>query len=179
MKRKIKFCIFIFLFCILNNIKGEVLKKWDNLKYGNHRAVVLVDKNVDAAYSKIEWRRRDDNASQKEIIIVDSKTKKIVPRKNKQYIHTEYSGDAKYAYLSIYEKDGAIIVLDTKTLKEIVSYPANMPVGKYNFINKNRQFYPSLFGNSIAKEKTKKILNRYEKRSLRAYLKTIMNNQDF
>ena len=41
----------------------------------------------------------------------------------------------------------------TDTFKELKDYPANVPVGKYNFINKNRKFYPRLFGLSIFKEK--------------------------
>lgn len=123
-----------------------------------------------------------DNGSD-ELVLIDKNdfsTKTITPRKNQQYIHTEYSGDGTYAYLSIYEKDGAIVVLDTKTLKEYTAYKANMPVGKYNFINKNRVFYPRLFGMDVFKEKCNKALpcdmkdlNGYEKRSLQDYLKSI------
>ncbi len=121
-------------------------------------------------YTKYLWA---DNGSD-ELILIDKQTYKkrvIIPRKNKQYIHTEYSGDGKLAYLSLYEKDGEIIVWDTKTKKELVSYKANIPVGKYNFINKNRQFYPRLFGQTIYKQnmKNKKKLNSYEKQSLKAY----------
>ncbi len=121
-----------------------------------------------------------DNGSEELILINkdDYSIKKLVPRKNQQYIHTEYSGDGKYTYLSIYEKDGAIIVLDTKSFKELASYPANIPVGKYNFINKNREFYPRLFGWDIFEEKCDKKLpckaaklNAYEKRSLDDFLK--------
>jgi mono/diheme cytochrome c family protein len=115
-----------------------------------------------------------------ELLLISKKDysiKKIVPRKGKQYIHTEYSGDGKYAYLSIYEKDGEIIVLDTTTLKELAAYDANIPVGKYNFINKNRQFYPRLFGLDMVNQRGKDIdtslLNAYEKRSLSHYLDSL------
>jgi len=139
-----------------------------------------------------------DNGSD-ELILVDKDKyfiKKLIPRKNKQYIHTEYSGDGKYAYLSIYEKDGEIIVLDTLTLQEITSYPANMPVGKYNYINKNRRFYPMLFGISIFNEKCLKChdksyikshnilptnckvkLNKYELKSIKDYIKFFNPNK--
>ena len=96
-----------------------------------------------------------DNGSD-ELVLVnkdDYSIKKMVPVKGKQYIHAEFSGDGKYTYLSIYDHDGSIEVWDTDTLKKIVSYPADIPVGKYNFINKNRRFYPMLFGEEIFKEK--------------------------
>ena len=121
-----------------------------------------------------------DNGSD-ELVLIDKDSyalKKIVPRKNQQYIHTEYSGDGKIAYLSIYERDGAIVVIDTKTFKELASYDANIPVGKYNFINKNRQFYPRLFGMDVFKEKCNSTLpcdqsglNPYEQQSINDYLK--------
>ncbi|TKC07197.1 glycoside hydrolase domain-containing protein [Pedobacter frigoris] len=44
---------------------------------GNHRAVISVGKNTDAAEVKIEWRRRDWDADQKAIIITDEKGNKI------------------------------------------------------------------------------------------------------
>ncbi len=121
-----------------------------------------------------------DNGSD-ELVLIDKNDysiKKMVPRKGQQYIHTEYSGDGKYTYLSIYEKDGAIVVLDTLTFKELASYPANIPVGKYNFINKNREFYPRLFGMDIFKEKCNSQLpceniklDAYEQQSLNDFLK--------
>ena len=121
-----------------------------------------------------------DNGSDELVLINkdDYSIKKMVPRKGQQYIHTEYSGDGKYTYLSIYEKDGAIVVLDTLTFKELASYPANIPVGKYNFINKNREFYPRLFGMDIFKEKCNSKLpceniklNAYEQQSFNDFLK--------
>ncbi len=98
-----------------------------------------------------------DNGSD-ELILVNKKDyslKKLIPRKGKQYIHAEFSGDGKFTYLSIYEHDGDILVWDTKTLKELKDYKADIPVGKYNFICKNRRFYPMLFGQEIAREKFK------------------------
>ena len=96
-----------------------------------------------------------DNGSDA-LVLVDKKSfaiKKLIPRKNKRYIHTEFSGDGKLAYLSIYEPDGDLLVWQTDTFRELKDYPANIPVGKYNFINKNRKFYPMLFGMTIFKEK--------------------------
>jgi len=96
-----------------------------------------------------------DNGSD-ELILINKKDysiKKLVPSPGKQYIHAEFSGDGKYTYLSIYDKNGSLQVWDTDALKKIKSYPANMPVGKYNFICKNRRFYPKLFGEEIFREK--------------------------
>ena len=91
-----------------------------------------------------------------ELVLIDKdnySVKKIVPVKGKRYIHVEFSGDGKYSYLSIYEPDGYLLVWQTDTFKELKRYKANMPIGKYNFINKNRVFYPKLFGETIFKEK--------------------------
>jgi len=96
-----------------------------------------------------------DNGSD-EIVLIDKESYKITKKRvlpKKRYIHTEFSGDGKIAYLSIYENNGALIVYETDTFREIRRYFANIPVGKYNFINKNRVFYPKLFGETIFKEK--------------------------
>ena len=86
----------------------------------------------------------------------------------------------KYAYLSIYEQNGEIIVIDTNSFKELASYDANVPVGKYNFINKNREFYPRLFGIDIFKQNCNSKLpcdsssfNYYENKSFEDFTKTI------
>ncbi len=96
-----------------------------------------------------------DNGSDQLVLVnkKDYSIKKLIPRKDKRYIHTEFSGDGKFAYLSIYERDGDLLVWQTDTFKEFKDYKANVPVGKYNFINKNRKFYPMLFGETIFKEK--------------------------
>ena len=96
-----------------------------------------------------------DNGSD-ELVLVNKKDysiKKLIPKKGKQYIHAEFSGDGRYTYLSIYDHNGSLQVWDTDSLKMIKSYPANVPVGKYNFICKNRRFYPKLFGEEIFREK--------------------------
>ncbi len=96
-----------------------------------------------------------DNGSDQLVLVnkKDYSTRILTPIKGKKFNHTEFSGDGKYAYLSIYEPDGALLVYDTAALKELKHYPANVPVGKYNFINKNRRFYPALFGKTLFEEK--------------------------
>ncbi len=121
-----------------------------------------------------------DNGSDELILVSkhDFQMKKKIPIKDKQYIHTEFTGDGKYAYLSIYEHNGSIEVWDTKSFEKIASYACDIPVGKYNYINKNRQFYPRLFGVDIFNQNCKynknatkcmqslKDLNIYEKESV-------------
>jgi len=96
-----------------------------------------------------------DNGSDQLVLVSkkDYKTKVLTPINGKKFNHTEFSGDGKFAYLSIYEPDGALLVYDTASLKELDHYPANVPVGKYNFVNKNRRFYPALFGQTLFEEK--------------------------
>jgi mono/diheme cytochrome c family protein/DNA-binding beta-propeller fold protein YncE len=50
--------------------------------------------------------------------------------------HTEFTKDGRYALVSVWEMDGALIVFDAQTLKEIKRLPMKKPVGKYNVWNK-------------------------------------------
>jgi mono/diheme cytochrome c family protein/DNA-binding beta-propeller fold protein YncE len=50
--------------------------------------------------------------------------------------HVEFDRYGKYALASLWENDGAVIVYDAQTLKEIKRIPAKKPVGKYNLHNK-------------------------------------------
>jgi hypothetical protein len=54
----------------------------------------------------------------------------------KTLAHIEFTRDGKYALASLWEMDGAIIVYDAQTLKEVKRIPASKPVGKYNLYNK-------------------------------------------
>jgi hypothetical protein len=51
---------------------------WDAGTLGNHRAIVHVPANTDAAWAHIAWRRRDKNPENKEIIVIDAATGKRV-----------------------------------------------------------------------------------------------------
>ena len=46
--------------------------------------------------------------------------------------HVEFTRDGRYALLSIWEMDGAVVVYDGDTLEEVKRIPASKPVGKYN-----------------------------------------------
>lgn len=50
--------------------------------------------------------------------------------------HIEFTRDGRHALASVWEKDGAIVVYDAQTLKEVKRLPMSKPVGKYNVFNK-------------------------------------------
>ena len=54
----------------------------------------------------------------------------------KTLAHIEFTKDGRYALASVWEMDGAIIVYDAQTLKEVKRLPMSKPVGKYNVWNK-------------------------------------------
>ena len=74
------------------------------------------------------------------IHVIDKSTLEIVktlqPEPGKTAAHIEYTKDGKYALLSIWDMDGAVIVYDADTLKEIKRLPMKKPSGKYNVYNK-------------------------------------------
>ncbi len=50
--------------------------------------------------------------------------------------HIEFTRDGRYALASLWEMNGALIVYDASTLKEVKRLPMSKPVGKYNVFNK-------------------------------------------
>lgn len=72
--------------------------------------------------------------------VIDKQTLEIVktldPAPGKTVAHTEFTKDGRYALVSIWEQDGAVIVYDAKTLEEVKRLPMVKPSGKYNVWNK-------------------------------------------
>ncbi len=54
----------------------------------------------------------------------------------KTLAHIEFTKDGRFALASVWEMDGALVVYDAQTLKEIKRLPMSKPVGKYNVWNK-------------------------------------------
>lgn len=50
--------------------------------------------------------------------------------------HIEFTRDGRYALASLGEMDGALIVYDAQTLREVTRLPMRKPIGKYNVWNK-------------------------------------------
>ncbi len=74
------------------------------------------------------------------MVVIDKQTLEIVarpkPAPGKTSAHVEFTKDGRYALVSIWDMDGAIVVYDAKTLKEVKRIPMKKPSGKYNVHNK-------------------------------------------
>jgi DNA-binding beta-propeller fold protein YncE len=72
--------------------------------------------------------------------IIDTRTLEIAhtirPVPGRLTRHVEFTRDGKYALVSLSEKDGAILVLDSATFTEVKRLPMSAPIGKYNVWNK-------------------------------------------
>ena len=78
-------------------------------------------------------------ASKDTLTLIDKKTLEPVAslrEPGRTLAHTEFTKDGRYALVSVWETDGAIIVFDAQTLKEVKRLPMSKPVGKYNVWNK-------------------------------------------
>ena len=74
--------------------------------------------------------------------VIDKQSLEIVktlrPAPGKTSGHVEFTQDGRYALVSVWEMDGAIVVYDAKTLEEVRRIPFVKPAGKYNVNNKIR-----------------------------------------
>jgi len=62
----------------------------------------------------------------------------LTPAPGKKAMHVEFTATGDRALVSIWDKDGAVVVYDARTLAEELRLPFAMPVGKYNAANKTR-----------------------------------------
>ena len=60
----------------------------------------------------------------------------VTPVPGKTAAHVEFTRDGRYALVSVWETDRALVVYDGQTLKEVKRLPMKRPVGKYNVYNK-------------------------------------------
>ncbi|OGP65197.1 MAG: hypothetical protein A3K22_00185 [Deltaproteobacteria bacterium RBG_16_42_7] len=79
------------------------------------------------------------------IQIIDKTTlqvvKTLIPENGKKAMHIEFTKDGKYAMVSIYEEEGAVVIYDAFKLNEVMRIPFKKPAGKYNALNKT---YPKI-----------------------------------
>ena len=72
--------------------------------------------------------------------VIDKRSLEIVktlrPEPGKTAAHVEFTRDGRYALVSLWELDGALIVYDAATLEEVKRIPMSKPAGKYNVYNK-------------------------------------------
>jgi cytochrome c553/DNA-binding beta-propeller fold protein YncE len=60
----------------------------------------------------------------------------VTPSPGRTSAHVEFTRDGRYALVSLMEPDGALIVYDAATWREVKRIPMVKPVGKYNVFNK-------------------------------------------
>jgi mono/diheme cytochrome c family protein/WD40 repeat protein len=60
----------------------------------------------------------------------------LKPEPGKTFAHVEFTKDGNYVLASLWEMDGALIIYDAATLREVKRLPMKKPVGKYNVWNK-------------------------------------------
>ena len=73
------------------------------------------------------------------LTVIDKSTLQVaahVREPGRTLAHVEFTRDGRYVLASVLETDGALIVYDADTLKEVKRLPMNKPVGKYNVYNK-------------------------------------------
>jgi cytochrome c553 len=72
--------------------------------------------------------------------VIDKKTLEIVktlrPEPGKTSAHVEFDKTGSHALVSIWDKKGALVIYDAKTLEEVKRLPMVKPSGKYNVHNK-------------------------------------------
>jgi len=91
-------------------------------------------------YAWTDGFNSNNPASRDVMHIIDKRTLEVAqilrPAPGKTAAHVEFTRDGKYALVSIWENDGALVIYDAATLKEIKRLPMNKPSGKYNVYNK-------------------------------------------
>lgn len=74
------------------------------------------------------------------IRVIDEEKLEIIktlrPAPGKTAAHVEFTRDGRYALVSIWDMDGALVVYDATTLEEAKRIPMKKPSGKYNVYNK-------------------------------------------
>jgi DNA-binding beta-propeller fold protein YncE/cytochrome c553 len=72
--------------------------------------------------------------------VFDKRTLEMVktlrPEPGKTSAHVEFTRDGRYALVSLWENEGALVVYDAATFAEVKRIPMNKPSGKYNVYNK-------------------------------------------
>jgi len=72
--------------------------------------------------------------------IIDKRSLEVVrtltPAPGKTAAHVEFPRDGRYALVSIWEMDGALVIYDAATFAEVKRLPMSKPSGKYNVYNK-------------------------------------------
>lgn len=92
------------------------------------------------AKSKYAWADVFFGPNKDVMHIIDKEKLELVdtlrPTPGKTSAHVEFTKNGDYALLSIWDKEGELIIFDAKTLKEVKRLKMSKPSGKYNVYNK-------------------------------------------
>ncbi len=77
------------------------------------------------------------------IQLIDKRTltlaaQELIPAPGKTAMHVEFTAEGDRALVSVWSPDGAVVVYDSRSLREERRLPYAMPVGKYNAFNRTR-----------------------------------------
>jgi mono/diheme cytochrome c family protein len=90
--------------------------------------------------SRYAWTDVFFGPNREVVHVIDKQTLEIAatlrPAPGKTAAHVEFTRDGRYALVSIWDMDGAIVVYDAETLREVKRIPLVKPSGKYNVYNK-------------------------------------------
>jgi len=90
--------------------------------------------------SRYAWVDAFNSPRRDTLQVIDKATlepgRTVTPSPGKIAAHVEFTRDARYALVSVWDMDGAIVVYDANTLEEVKRLPMVKPVGKYNVFNK-------------------------------------------
>ncbi len=90
--------------------------------------------------SRYAWVDAFNSAHKDSLQVIDKDSlevvKTVTPAPGKTAAHVEFTRDGRYALVSLWEMDGALVVYDAATLEEVKRIPMRKPVGKYNVYNK-------------------------------------------
>ena len=86
------------------------------------------------------WADAMNSPARDTLQVIDKRSLRVVkaltPAPGRTAAHVEFDRRGKYALVSVWETDGALVVYDAATLEEVKRIPASKPVGKYNVWNK-------------------------------------------
>lgn len=90
--------------------------------------------------SRYAWVDAFNSPHRDTLQVIDKQTLEpgatVTPSPGKIAAHVEFTRDGRYALVSVWDLDGAIVVYDAQTLAEVKRLPMSKPVGKYNVFNK-------------------------------------------
>ena len=90
------------------------------------------------------WVDAFNSAHRDSVQVIDKRTLEVVttltPEPGKTLAHVEFTRDGRYALVSLWEMDGALIVYDAQSLQEVKRIPMRRPVGEVQRVQQDHSF---------------------------------------